>query len=187
MKIDDDIVYIAPEAIYKMAILKLTSTFMFISANVVNHAAISAYHTMLGIFNFDEIRKQVVYELEEGNIDAKLVPLPPFEFDGDAWGDHSWRSGPHALLQHFMFFYFNRVNDPGIYDVGDKDMDMRKYYRWSINFFMFSAKDMRKFDIKRCGGNDELYLSMFLPHDMNKHSAVAGNAVVCHFAYHVQR
>eukprot|EP00607_Mallomonas_marina_P002522 CAMPEP_0182433908 /NCGR_PEP_ID=MMETSP1167-20130531/66334_1 /TAXON_ID=2988 /ORGANISM="Mallomonas Sp, Strain CCMP3275" /LENGTH=209 /DNA_ID=CAMNT_0024623155 /DNA_START=482 /DNA_END=1107 /DNA_ORIENTATION=+ len=168
--------------------MKLTTNFMFISGNIVNHAAVSAHHMKSAVFDYDAIRNAVIHEVMQfKNEDAKITPLPPFIFEGDAWGDHSWKSGPHAFLQHMMFFYYRRIGDEGIYDVGEKDMDKNRYYRWSINYFMFEEKDMAKFKVLKCGSNDELYLSMFLPHDMGKHSAVCGGALVVHFAYTPQR
>eukprot|EP01041_Mallomonas_annulata_P001353 gene1353-2615_t len=187
VKLDDDILYIAPDAVYNMVKMKLNSNFIFISGNIINHAAISKYHVIAGIFTLDMIDEAYVDEIKKGFTDVRMTPHAPYHFDGDAWGDHTWRSGPHAFLQHLMFLYFLRKGDLGIYHVGKKDLDSERYYRWSINFFLFEASDMKKFEVTKCGTNDELYLSMFLPHDVGKHSAVCGDAVVVHFAYTPQR
>eukprot|EP01041_Mallomonas_annulata_P008682 gene8682-17928_t len=118
----------------------------------------NTYYIKIAVFDYESIRKAVLYEIAQGYKDALLTPLPPFFFDGDAFGDI------------------------GIYDIGNKDLDFNRYYRWSINFFLFDPKDLAKHRISNCR-NDELWLSMFVPHDARKHSAAVGTALVSHFAY----
>jgi len=184
---DDDIIYVHPKAILNMAFMKLTTNFLFVSANIVNHAAISAKHLMYAVFQYETIANAVHTEEDKGFRDLKFIPHPPYKFEGDAWGDHSWRSGRHALLQHIMLFHYMRTNDLDIYKFGQMDFDAKRYYRWSINCFMFLADDLKQFNLEKCGTNDELYLSMFYPHDQNKHSGACGDALVAHFAYYIQR
>ncbi len=93
VKVDDDIVYIHPKAIFNMVKMKLTTNFIFISANVVNHAAVSKYHVVAGVFSVQQISDQYDYEIKKGFTDIAQLPRGEMHFDGDAWGDHSWRSG----------------------------------------------------------------------------------------------
>lgn len=187
IKMDDDIVYIHQSAIFHMVKMKLTTTFMFISANIINHSALSKYHIRTGAYSFQQINEEWVYQNKIGNPDVHHTPHGSPVFDGDAWGDHTWRSGPHAFLQHMMFFHFKRRRDIEAFDIGYTDLDKERYYRWSINCFLFETRDMKLFELAKCGSNDELYLSMFLPHDAGDHSGVCGSAIMCHFAYTPQR
>ena len=186
VKIDDDILYFHPKAIFLMAQQKLSSNNVLVSANVVNHAALSRLHSNMGLFNSTTICTTLnTYESEV----REYIPYPPYNFDGSPYGHHSWRSGPHASLQHTVFLRRKSCNNISSYDFGLHDFNTDgTYARWSINMFVFQGGDISEENLRQlCYSDDEAFLSISLPNVLHKHSTSVGGAVAVHFAYSSQR
>lgn len=161
IKIDDDIVYIHPNAIQNLIYFTLNNNYAFVSANLINHCTNSHIHMRMGIYE---------------KYDA--------DYTYDAWGDFCWKSHKGAELAHRTFF----ENNPEKY-MFDKWVYANRE-RWSICFFAFTGKEMEeaiKLDEKRFHQDHELYLSSEYLKKTKKLSAICGTALACHFAYYPQR
>lgn len=162
-KIDDDIVYIHPDAFEKMLEAKLMySDVAFISANIINHPILTSVHAqMRAIHNFTAL--------------------------GNRKGEDpycAWDSVYCGVVQHESFFKRFNENSLEFYMFSHWDFNWKNNYpRWSINLILFQGKDVA--NIRH--GDDEMQISIQIPNSQRKHSIAVGRALVAHFAYWPQR
>ena len=196
LKLDDDIVYIAPGALRALAAAKLRHPeLLFVSANVVNHPLLAHVHQRLMLLSQTEVAAMVEAETASGNADVST--LPEKWIFGYATFDHdNWQSPPHALLQHMMLLHRLRtlgengtVAAYGGFRAWDFDAQGYGTARWSINAFAYwPDTDLELMDLDACGRlDDEEYLTRVLPEVVGRHSIATGDALVAHFAYYPQR
>lgn len=96
-------------------------------------------------------------------------------------------------MQHLIFFDALFTGHEFMY-VRDRPFDLNRnnsFSRWSINFFLFAADDLKSFDLNAClihGMDDEGYLTRVFPSRNGlRHSFVAGQSLAVHFSYVHQR
>lgn len=195
VKIDDDIVYIADEAIPEMVRERLRDRCSIVSANVVNHAVLSAIHQDIGA-----VRSFFPVELGGGSAPVTwvrnddLVPMAPIQ--KQAQSECVWNRWECAAWMHESFL--SRLGDGtscaydfGWHDFhahgfggtkGDKPLPLA-YSRWSINMIAFTAADVAPANLTDLAEDDEHELSFIVPRRLHKRSCAVGRALVAHFTY----
>uniref|UniRef100_A0A7S4R648 Uncharacterized protein n=1 Tax=Alexandrium monilatum TaxID=311494 RepID=A0A7S4R648_9DINO len=203
IKIDDDIVYIADEAIPAMVRERLRGRCGVVSANVVNHAILSAVHQDVGA-----IRNFFPPEDPAGTGGASASPRAWVRADGQlplapvtkhAQSDCVWRLWECAAWMHesllsrladgtecaydFGFHDFH-AHGHGAYK-GDKFLPLA-YSRWSINMIALKAEDLTDADLSDLAEDDESELGVVAHHRMGKRACAVGRALVSHLSYSLQ-
>ena len=164
VKMDDDILYIHPNAIESMLAAKLDNpAAMFISANVINHPDFGVLHLHLGALI---------------NVDGTLPTVPRTGLP-----DYNWEKSEYAKLHHRSFLQHHKNKTLNSYVFPIWDYNALAYNRWSINFFLFKGDEVR--DVGP--GDDEHQISITIPKKYRRHTLVVGSAIVVHFAYRPQR
>ena len=161
IKVDDDIVFIAPNAIWNLLTFRLENPdCLLVSANTVNNAWC------------DYIRQR-----------SGLMRAAPFVADALCTGN-SWNSGAWAEAVHRSF-----LEDLAAGDLAAHESAFRRYVlfpgeRFSINFVCWMGEDMAQLHVT---GDDEHFLSHDGPQQLGRLNAICGSAVVSHFAFFPQR
>jgi hypothetical protein len=164
VKIDDDILYIDPNAIKSMLKTKLNNpSAIFISANVINHPAFGPLHlhlmTILNVTNT-----------------LSIVP-------GTGLPVYDWKKSEYANAHHRSFLRHHKEKTLDQYVFPTWDFNALAYNRWSINFILFKGHEVQ--DVGP--GDDEHQISIVIPQKYKKHCLVDGKALVVHFGYIPQR
>mmetsp|Transcript_125456 Transcript_125456/g.401793 ORF Transcript_125456/g.401793 Transcript_125456/m.401793 type:complete len:294 (+) Transcript_125456:149-1030(+) len=211
IKTDDDIVYIHRHAVAELVREKLRGRCLFVSANVVNHAIMSAVH-------------------QERGAHRAFEPAPEFEEDpssrapwvriGDVNFDSSYTFEKHpmsscilkrwdcAAIAHESFLDRQKEGTLCVFDFGWLDFNRAGFRehqyvhlspwadltweargaRWSINFFAFTAEDMRGVDWSRVygPGDDEEEFGGGHGERRGGHACALGRSLVVHFSYNTQ-
>ena len=196
LKLDDDVVYIAPGALRALAAAKLRHPeVLFVSANVVNHPLLAHVHQRLMLLSQAEVAAMVEAETASGNDDVAVLPKD-WTFEYATFNHDNWQSAPHALLQHMLLLHRLRtLGDNGTvaayggFRAWDWDATGYGQARWSINAFAYwPDSDLDFMDLDACGrSDDEEYLTRVLPGVVGRHSIATGDALVAHFSYFPQR
>jgi len=185
VKVDDDIVYISPEAFEVIVYEKLTSSsWSFVSANVINHAILGSLHQEMGALR-NEYRP--VIDGWFANIEKK------------AQSDCLWRKAEcgewvhRSFLHHinrgtedvfkFTIYDFHQDGYGGYKDDNSAWITPTKTSRWSINFFAFTTADLENIDWKILDEDDESAISYMQPHNLQRPACAMGHALVAHFSY----
>eukprot|EP00397_Hematodinium_sp_SG-2012_P044509 GEMP01049735.1.p1 GENE.GEMP01049735.1~~GEMP01049735.1.p1 ORF type:complete len:313 (+),score=55.31 GEMP01049735.1:2-940(+) len=188
VKIDDDIVYIAPDTFEILVESKINDPdCSFVSANVVNHAILGALHDELGAMR-EEYRP--VFDGWRAVIEMK------------AQSDCLWRKWEcgewvhRSFLHHinrgtediFKFVKYNfHTHGFGGYKSDDSEwITPTKTSRWSINFFAFTTRELEGIDWDGLDEDDESQISYMQPHKLQLASCAMGKALVVHFSYSLQ-
>lgn len=162
-KIDDDIVYIHPNAFELMLEAKLMySDVAFVSANIINHPVLASVHAqMRAISNISAL--------------ANISGEDPY---------CGWNSSHCGAVQHESFIKRLNENSLKFYIFSHWDFNWKDQYpRWSINLILFQGKDV----VNVQPGDDENQISIDFPKQQKKHSIAVGAALAVHFAYTPQR
>lgn len=194
IKLDDDILYVAPDAFRNLAGAKLLNPpWLFVSANVVNHPLLAHVHQRLGLFSDAEVGEMVASERALNASDLAYLP-PTAEFGYSTFSSHGWQSAPHAQLQHLMLLHRLRTlgarGAAAAYDYRRWDFDAMGYatQRWSINAFAYFPEDLASLDEDACAAiDDEDYLTRQYPAVVQRHCVATANALMAHYAYYPQR
>ena len=180
-KIDDDIVFIAPNTFENMLKEYLTKNLIVLSANVINHPILSHVHArLMAITPFFEIRNYTWIKVENttylDNTECKFGDYGPFSL----W----WRNGRCAAIVHESFLDNAKKNSLDIYNFLKWDFHQTSYERWSINFVLFKGKYVKnlKEEFPKTE-NDETAISCDIPRKYGRHSYSLGSAIVVHFSY----
>jgi hypothetical protein len=164
VKIDDDVLYIDPNAIQSMLRAKLTnSDAIFTTANVINHPDFSRLHFHL----------RALVNITNALPIATETGLPICD----------WTKSECANVHHRSFLKHHEAKTLDAYVFPLWDYNAFKYSRWSINFFLFKGNEVR--DVEP--GDDEYQISIVIPKKYKKHTLVVGAALVVHFGYRPQR
>lgn len=178
VRLDDDIVWLAPDFFEQLFTTRLSSPNNFlVSANVVNNAICDHLHQRTGALGF-----------QHGAVGYLCM---------DPVG---WKSPEHAEYVHRSFL--EAAQDEGRYYDGEHlwpchqrwqrwqlpDWTLFQGERFSINAICWFGEDMQK--VLKLGGvglDEEANLTCSFPLHLQKWNKIAGKAVCSHFAYHTQR
>lgn len=203
MKIDDDIVYIAPGAIAEMAREKLRERFLFVSANVVNHGILSAVHQELVQIRWIEPPFKNNTEAKPGAPEpwryrSDVILDPNYRIEHTFYSDCIWRRWDCAALAHEAFLHRLADGTSCAFDFGIFDFHAHGYLTmsdgleggrsidWNDNFFAFKTEDFSDIDWEGVANDDEAEMSSKHPQRRNQHAGALGRAVVVHFTFSVQ-
>ena len=89
-QIDDDVVYVAPDALRNLVAAKLRFPhLLFVSANVVNHPLLAHVHQRVGLLEPDDVESMRTAAPENQSEDMTLLPdtwsFGYSTFSGDGW------------------------------------------------------------------------------------------------------
>ncbi|CAJ1334780.1 unnamed protein product [Effrenium voratum] len=208
VKVDDDVVYVAEHAIANLVRERLRQRCLFVSANVVNHAIMSAVHQDRGahraFFPPARQRKNPSLRLPWKKL-GEINMSPDFtieRFPASRCVVERWDC---AALVHESFL--DRAADGTwcIFDFGWLDFNRAGYRehkyihrspsvnkdywtqgaRWSTNFFAFMAEDLEGVNWNNVYGKGDDEEEFTGPHAerRDRHSCAVGSALVVHFSY----
>lgn len=205
IKIDDDIVYVADETIPSLVRERLRNRCGLVSANVVNHAILSAVHQDNGaIRNFypppPELGGHVDVNRNSGWREPRWLhtddQLPLIAITKQAQGQCVWAMWECAAWMHESFLSRLADGTECAYDFGWHDFHAHghgefrgdrfvplPYTRWSINFIAFKAEDLVTASLPDLAEDDEAELSVMVHHRMGKRACAVGSALAAHFSY----
>ena len=187
MKFDDDTVWIrrgAPGYIAREVLRKRCSV---VSANVINHPALSQFHQRnSAIMHFRPCPGEATkpWCFHDG------LSSPAYRYDGDPWGT-TLTNYEYAVNMHESFFRHVEENTLAAYNVGLHDFHVMDYTRWSINMIGMTQEVLNVYYSSQAPldelGDDEVMLSVTIPRQLNKHACSVGEALIAHFSYGAQR
>jgi hypothetical protein len=180
IKIDDDVVYVAQDALRNLVAAKLRAQhLLFVSANVVNHPLLAHVHQRVGLLDAADVESMVSTPEEAKTEDLKLLP-DTWSFDYSTFSGDGWcaqpltrlflcassdarclplrrQSGAHALLQHRLLLHRLRtlgeaatVSLYNAFRLWDFDAQGYGTGRWSINCFVYDPADLAAMDLEQC-------------------------------------
>ena len=160
-KLDDDIIWMEPQAIEKMVKFRVENPNYFLVSPLVINNSLSTYLLQLE----NKIRLDQYYSSSASH------PV-------------LWKSGAFASDLHLWFLekYLKNGNWSHLY-VGRKEMGMT---RFSINAILWFGDEMRKFN-GVVPGDDEEFMSCIYPTKEGKSNAWNGDVIMSHFAFFTQR
>ncbi|CAE7667726.1 hflX [Symbiodinium pilosum] len=194
LKIDDDMVYISDQAIAEMVRERLRNRCGLVSANVINHAILSAVHQDIGALRHFFPTDQDTGSMQPWirNDDA----LPIMAIEKKSQSQCVWSTWQCAAWMHESFL--SRVADGTecAYDFGWHDFHASghghfdgsrflplPHTRWSINMVAFKAEDVVDAVPEDLAEDDEKELSVVHPARLEKRSCAVGAALAAHFSY----
>jgi hypothetical protein len=183
-KIDDDIVFIAPNTFENMLKEYLINNLIVLSANVINHPFLSHVHArMMAPIPFYENNDNRTWTRDEN---SKTLDRSECRF-GD-YGPFSrwWSNGKCAAIVHESFLVNARNNKLSNYNFLKWDFHQGGYERWSINFILFKGEYLKQLKSRFPSIEDEVAISSEIPKIYDSHSYSLGSALVVHFSYFSQ-
>lgn len=200
IKIDDDMVYMSDETIPEIVRERVRGRCALVSANVINHAILSAVHQDIGaIRHYFPVPEE---ELPPGSRPIWIRSddsLALSVIEKKAQSECVWRMWQCAAWMHESFL--SRVMDGTwcAYDFGWHDFHahghgaMRgekfvplPYTRWSINMIAFKMEDLAEAREADLAEDDESELAVMVHHRMNRRACAVGRALTAHFSYSLQ-
>lgn len=161
IKLDDDICYIAPEAVRELLQFRVDNPFYFLTyANTINSPLNTHIHQRIGALP----------------LSCGAVEYSP---SGNAWSDPGV-----AALAHETFLRDLDEGREGRWQFERWEMPRPEHF--SINFCAWFGSDLRRFD-GWVRDNDEVFLALDAPARLGRPNAVCGRALVSHFAFQGQR
>lgn len=191
LKIDDDMVYLADEAIPEMVRERLRNRCGLVSANVINHAILSAVHQDIGaIRNFfpgeDASRPWIRND--------EVLPIMAIEKKSQS--QCVWSTWECGAWMHESFLSRLADDTACAYDFGWHDFHASghgtfnggrffplPHTRWSINMIAFKMEDVADAEPESLAEDDEKELSVVHPARLEKRSCAVGSALAAHFSY----
>ncbi len=162
IRFDDDICWMAPDAVEKLVSFRLANpNYFLVIANTINNSICSTIHQRLGCFG-----------TEEGLCEY------------DAFGDVSHGSPQLACLAHRSFLNCLKSGDVSGYRV--PLWIALNYERIPINCICWLGSEFAPFN-GMVGVDEEEWLTRVKPQQLGRPNAICGQALVSHFAYYTQR
>lgn len=197
LKLDDDLVYISDEAIPDMVRERLRGRCSFVSANVVNHAILSAVHQDIGairnFFPLDDMGSPRQWA-QADDMEPPLAPITK-----RAQSDCVWRMWECAAWMHESLLSRLADGTQCAYDFGWHDFHAHgfgrekgdkfvplAYTRWSINMIAFKVADLGPASPLDLAEDDESELSYVVPNRLGVRACAVGRALVAHYSYTLQ-
>uniref|UniRef100_A0A7S1S656 Uncharacterized protein n=1 Tax=Alexandrium catenella TaxID=2925 RepID=A0A7S1S656_ALECA len=198
IKIDDDIVYIADAAIPAMVRERRRGRCGIVSANVVNHAILSAVHQDVGALrNFfpPDDAEGAGAGAGQGWVRAD-DQLPLGAVTKHAQSDCVWRLWQCAAWMHESLLSRLADGTECAYDFGWHDFHAHghgayrgerfvplAYTRWSINMIALRTEDLKEASLAELAEDDESELAVMVHHRTGKRACAVGQALVAHLSY----
>lgn len=211
VKIDDDIVYLEQHAIAELVREKLRHRCLFVSANIVNHAILSAVHQERGAHRafepasgFDVESSSRAPWVHAGDVNFS----PSYIFERHPMSSCVLKRWDCAVVVHESFLDRLREGSLCVYDFGWLDFNRAGFRehsyihlspwagrtwsstgaRWSINLFVFRADDLDGVDWTRVygPGDDEEEFGGGHGERSGGHACALGRSLAVHFSYNTQ-
>ncbi|CAE7401055.1 unnamed protein product [Symbiodinium natans] len=212
LKVDDDIVFLARHALAEMVREKLRRRCMFVSANVVNHAILSAVHQEHGAhrgFEPEHAGTELMQDSRSAWVRVADVNLDPsYVFERHPMGSCVFKRWDCAALVHESFLDRERDGTLCAFDFGWLDFHRAGFRehqyvhaspwlgqtwqasgaRWSINLFALEASDLTGVDWSRVHGpgDDEEEFGGNHAERTGGHACALGRSLAVHFSYTTQ-
>ncbi|KAH8691888.1 hypothetical protein BGW36DRAFT_400048 [Talaromyces proteolyticus] len=200
VKIDDDIVWFANDAIERIVQTKIEHPEAFaVSANIINNPPLSFMHYHMGALHpyFPDIPEGFDLNIPwrpsaypnwtgpsdfEWSLDYMPPPSPPITLTYEVWGP-TYESWAIASQQHYSLLE-NIENDQLDLYKFNLQWDM-KGERIRMNFLAILGDDVLDTDPFNWPSNqgDEDMLILKLPHDLGRPILIEGTALAAHFNY----
>lgn len=191
LKIDDDMVYLADEAIPEMVRERLRNRCGLVSANVINHAILSAVHQDIGA-----IRNFLPGEDASRPWIRNDEVLPIMAIEKKSQSQCVWSTWECGAWMHESFLSRLADDTACAYDFGWHDFHASghgtfnggrffplPHTRWSINMIAFKMEDVADAEPESLAEDDEKELSVVHPARLEKRSCAVGSALAAHFSY----
>lgn len=165
VRLDDDMVYLAPDSIEKLVEYRLEHPEPFLVYPAIVGNTRMGYH----------MQQAGIIPMEWGVLDDQILT-------GYAFSDSTYIRNLHELA-------LAKIED-GIFEkdfaLPDINLDSIEHGHISINCFAILGADMIALkDV--IVPDEERYLSEYRPAEVGRLNAICGSAVVIHYAYHTQR
>ena len=208
IKLDDDIVYMSPNAIHDLvsAQLNATPSQCLFSANVINHTRLSNFHqkhgAMIPLYPSDPRDMRKPFTAEAPPMEAEQA-LPTFYYENDAYGNCSFWSPMCALVVHENFLrnvrkpdrleLYKGPPDIALHNLGvseEPHLVENKHNRWSINFIALTKEIVDKIELPTnqyrgsYHNDDENVMTAIWTKDEDCESVAVTSSLVVHFSYH---
>lgn len=188
VKIDDDIVFMSDAAVPDIVRERLRARCSFVSANVVNHAILSAIHQDIGAVR--------TYYMDQRHWVRHDEALPMAGIDKKAQSDCVWKWWECGAWMHESLLSRLADGTACAYDFGWHDFHAHGYgvedgerlrpfpfTRWSINMMAFTAADVWHANQTELAEDDEHELAVMVPWRTGTRACAVGRALVAHFSY----
>lgn len=164
LRLDDDICYMADDAIVQMRDYRLANPEPFlVLGNIVNNAVCSHFHQRAG-----------------------LLPLSWGAVGNECMDERGWRSGAFAARVHRRFLKDLTANQQDAWR--RCAMPINGMARFSINAICWRGEDFRLLPETRDGDVDEEpFLTAEAPSRLDRPNAVCTDALFGHYAFYTQR
>jgi hypothetical protein len=160
IRLDDDIVYIAPGAIYNLLRFRIDHPEPFlVYPCIINNSIISHI-----------LQRQGAIPLDQGRCDY------------DTWG-LGWKDGSFAELVHRTFL--SALENDDMTDWGFDKWQLHYYERVSINCIVWFGHDFATF-CGQVGRDEEPFLTTEMPSKLARPNIICGRSIVAHFSYYAQ-
>ena len=165
VRLDDDICYIAPEAIKRLVEYRLANPEPYlVFTNTINNTRIS------------------YMQQQEGCIPFAWGTLTNEILDPIAWQDGNFVTSLHLGVTGILE---RRLPLEGSFAIHSRVIDTHEHGHISVNCFAMLGKDMVNV-ASRMNRDEERSLSLYIPQYLERFNAICGDAIVVHFAYHTQ-
>ncbi len=164
LRFDDDIVYMAPDAVENLVRFRLAHREpVVVLGNVVNNGVCSHFLQQAG-----------------------LIPRTWGEVENFCLDGNGWACGEFACKLHGLFLDELRCGNWERWKLTDLPVDGRR--RFSVNVVSWLGEDLCRVPEVHGGVVDEeLFLTVELPRRLGRSNAACGDALFAHFAFFTQR
>ncbi|WP_052754503.1 glycosyltransferase [Calothrix sp. 336/3] len=163
VRIDDDICLITENAITELVNFRIKyPEYFIIYANILNNSICSYINQRRG--SFKDTHGKVTY---------------------DVFCDIGWKSGKFAESIHYQFLHDYQQGNIKHYEY--PFWILSDFERVSVNFIAWFGKDFAEFDGIVEGVDEEEWLSVDKPKQINRYNCICGTSIVSHFSYFTQR
>lgn len=164
LRLDDDICYVAPNAIAAIHARRLADPHPFlVLGNIVNNAICSHHYQAAG-----------------------LIPAWWGEIRQECMDDVGWKDGVVAVRMHRWFQGLVRDGRVDALAAVPFEFDGRR--RFSINAICWNGGDMAALPERdRCDVDEEPFLTVDVPNRLGRPNVICPEAIFSHFAFYTQR
>lgn len=168
IRFDDDIIWVADDAVEKMCIARIENPNAFmVYPNVINSTTVTSWHQENGALSEEAGR---VAKQSDNIDDPNIAYLDAFNYTNSRFIDHIHNTFKKRYKEKTLDAYYL------------KSRSLDNFERFSICSVAFFGKDKIV-----PGMLEEPQMSWELPKSLNKPVYFCGDALMIHYAYHTQR